>query len=143
MTYREIDAAGVDEILSRPFPTDRDVSAHYSVDLTFRLLPDLYARAKAASRDDPFLNHIEQWANDWPLSSVGIAGVASEDIDELLRDDSLRILYVDRILARKDRARLHHPEVQDAVQRAYGMHDQLAPELHTAITATIEEANQE
>ena len=143
MTYREIDEAGVDEILSQPFPTGRDASAHYSVDLTFRLLPELHIRAKAASRSDPLLHHIEKWAKDWPLSSVGMAGVASEQIDAILANDCLRILYIDRLIARKDLSRLESPKVRDALRSAYGIHHQLAPEIHAALAAQTQEANPE
>ncbi len=141
MTYREIDEAGVDEILSQPFPGARDASAHYSVDLTFRLLPDLHLRAKAASRSDPLLHHIQKWAKEWPLSSVGMAGIIPEQIDEILANDCLRILYIDRLIARKDLSRLEPPKVRDAIRAAYGIHHQLAPEIHAALTAQTQEAN--
>lgn len=143
MTYREIDAAGVDEMLSQPFPEARDASAHYSVDVTFRLLPELYARAKATSRSDPLLSHIETWAKDWPLSSVGIPGIIPERIDDILADECLRVLYIDRVIARQDRSRLEHPEVQAAVRAACGIHHHLAPEIHAALTAISKQANPE
>lgn len=54
-------------------------AVHYSVDLLFRFLPDLYrlARAREASArvsvaTSPLLIQIQQLAADWPLSGVGI-----------------------------------------------------------------------
>ncbi len=143
LTFREIDEAGVDEILSRPFPGPRNTSAHYSVDLTFRLLPELHLRAKSASGSDPLLKHLEQWAKEWPLSSVGIPGIVPESLDEILDHDSLRSIYIDRIIAKQDVSRLDPPEVQDAAGAAYGMHHHLAPEIHKAVTSRNQEANPE
>jgi hypothetical protein len=134
MTYREIDEAGVNEILSRPFPGRRNASGHYSVDLTFRLLPELHGRIKAASRSDPLLAHLENWAKEWPLSSVGLAGIVPENPEEILRHAALRVMYIDRILSRKDVSRLNSLEVREAVKAACGMHHHLAPEVHAAIT---------
>ncbi len=143
LSYREIDEAGIDEVLSQPFPGDRDASGHYSVDLTFRLLPELHLRARAASRSDPLLKHIEQWAKDWPLSSVGIPHILPKHLDEILQNDSLRGLYIDRVVAKKDLSRLGPPQVQDAAGAAYGIHHHLAPEIHNAISETTQEANPE
>lgn len=130
LAYREIDEAGIEEILSPKFPVPRDARAHYSVDLIFRLLPELHIRAKAASQSDPLLKHIGNWANAWPLSSVGMPGVVPESLDEILQNPSLCLMYVDRIITKKDTSRLGPPQVRDAVKAAYGMHPQLAPELH-------------
>ena len=103
----------------------------------------MHLRAKAASRSDPLLNHIEKWAKEWPLSSVGIPNIVPESLDEILQNDSLRGLYIDRIIAKKDLSRLDHPQVQDAARAAYGIHHHLAPEIHKAISATTQEANTE
>ncbi|MCA9071181.1 MAG: hypothetical protein KDA84_19770 [Planctomycetaceae bacterium] len=138
LAYREIDEAGIEEILAPKFPGPRNASAHYSVDLVFRLLPELHTRAKAASNSDPLLKHIEKWANEWPLSSVGLSNVVPEPIDEILQNPSLRLMYVDRIIAKKDTSRLDSPEVQEAVKAAYGMHHQLAPEIHQTMTPKTE-----
>lgn len=138
LAYREIDEAGIEEILAPAFPAEQNVSAHYSVDLIFRLLPELHTRAKAASQSDPLLKHIEKWAGEWPLSSVGLFGVVPGPIEEILKNPSLRTLYVDRIITKKDTSRLDPPEVQEAVKAAYGMHHQLAPELHQALTSKTE-----
>lgn len=138
LAYREIDEAGIAELLSLPFPADRDASGHYSVDLVFRLLPELHVRAKAASKSDPLLKPIEKWANEWPLSSLGMEGVVPEQIDEILQNPSLLTLYVDRIITKKDASRLKPPEVQEAVKAAYGIHHHLAPELHKILTTNPE-----
>jgi hypothetical protein len=43
-------------------------------------------------------------------------------------------MYIDRILSRKDVSRLNSLEVREAVKAACGMHHQLAPEIHAAIS---------
>src|SRR5579863_7082797 len=89
LVFRQIDEAGVNELLHRPFREEQNASAHYSVDLTFRFLPDLCQRAKAASRDDPLVERLADWANAWPLSSVGIPGANPQRVDPILEHPSL------------------------------------------------------
>jgi hypothetical protein len=143
LTFREIDEAGVEEMLSRPFSARRDASAHYSVDLIFRLLPDLQRRARAAWPSDPLLKRIQTWTREWPLSSVGIREAIPERLDEILNHEGLRALYIDRIIAAKDLSRLDHPDVKVGVQTALGIHHFLAPEICAAIAATENRANHE
>ena len=95
LAFREIDEAELTRRLSRPFSGRPDASAHYSVDLTFRMLPDLYHRARSASRNDPLVARLQEWAEDWPLSSVGMPEATRENlpanpkrIDAILEDPS-------------------------------------------------------
>jgi MoxR-vWA-beta-propeller ternary system domain bpX4 len=139
LAFREIDEAELSRRLSRPFVGSQDASAHYSVDLTFRMLPDLYHRARTASRNDPLVNCLQEWAGAWPLSSVGIPDATGKNapsdpkqIDSILEHPSLRTLYVDRIMARKDLSRLSDPRVREGVTAAIGFHEELAPDLLAA-----------
>ena len=50
-----------------PFPRPQAASLHYSVDLTFRFLPDLMRLARTDAENDPLLGYLRQWAIDWPL----------------------------------------------------------------------------
>jgi hypothetical protein len=110
------------------------VSVHYSVDLTFRYLPDLIQLARATAGDDPLVELLLQWACLWPLSSVGVVGVQNVDIRPLVTSSSLLGLYVDRIIARGDSARLTtNEQVRAAVQTALGLYPCLAPKLSAAI----------
>lgn len=135
LAFRAIDEAGMKQMLSLPFVGMRDASADYSVDLTFRLLPDLVQRARAASREDPLVERLLEWANEWPLSSVGITGVQPKDLEPILQHPSLRILYADRVLATKDLTRLNDPRVREAVNAAIGLHEELATEVNEAMKA--------
>jgi len=66
-------------------------------------------------------------ARAWPLSSVGVAGVSDVDVDPFIDHPSLRRLYADRIVERRDASRLGDPRVRAAVREAIGAHDELVP----------------
>ena len=147
LAFHEIDEAELNDRLSQPFVGSRDAPVHYSVDLTFRMLPDLYHRARSASRNDPLVNRLLEWADAWPLSSVGIsettaehAGADRKQIETILEYSSLRTLYIDRIIARKDLSRLSDPRVRELVTAAIGLHEQLAPELLAAANVSKHQA---
>lgn len=129
LLYREIDEAGIDEFLDRPFVGERDASTHWSVDLSFALLPDLITRAEAASRDDPLVKTLRQWANEWPLSSVGVFGVEPEHLGGVISHPGLLRVYADRILVKNDLSRLNHHAVRTEIATALGAHPELAPEF--------------
>jgi hypothetical protein len=118
--------AGARELTALP-------AVHYSVDLTFRFLPDLTKQVRAVASDDPLAVELLRWAEHWPLSSVGVDGLDTQAVDAALpaivADDCLLRLYVDRVIDRRDHARLHHPAVRQAVAAALGVHDDLAPHL--------------
>ncbi len=95
-------------------------SQHYSVDLTFRFLPDLMRLARSDAENDPLLAYIRQWAGAWPLSSVGIPDVRPSSIEPIVAHPCLLSMYCDRILARNDRTRLSDPRIDAVVQTAVG-----------------------
>jgi hypothetical protein len=99
---------------------------HYSVDLVMRYLPDLMNFAAGAAERDPLVEHLRRWAQQWPLSSVGIRGLGDVSIDGFAESPGLMRLYADRILARPDTSRLADPRARQAVQCAVGMHQELA-----------------
>jgi hypothetical protein len=84
------------------------------------------------------LARLVDWANAWPLSSVGIPGASPTALDPVLEHPSLRVVYADRIIARKDLARLNDPRACEAVLRAIGLHAELAPEVLQAAQALTE-----
>lgn len=123
---------GVEELkgpLSAPCPAESSPSVCYSVDLTLRYLPDVVRLARAASSNDPLLEPLMAWCREWPLSSVGVADVGPVDISAFAIHDGLLRLYADRIIERRDRARLGDPLVDGALREAIGAHPELAPEV--------------
>lgn len=107
-------------------------SVHYSVDLTFRYLPDLVKLAQNASQADPLLAHLASWAAQWPLSSVGMVVAGPVQIGPWARDPCLLGLYVDRVIAHCDASRLCDRHVRDAVRQAIGLFPELAPKMAAA-----------
>jgi hypothetical protein len=120
-------------LLAAACPPGDPQSVHYSVDLTFRYLPDLYKLARSASQQDVLLTHLARWAVDWPLSSVGMAGVEPVELDDWVNDPCLLGLYVDRVIARNDVSRLGDRRVREAVEQALGLFPDLAPKIARAI----------
>jgi hypothetical protein len=113
-------------------PEGHAPSVHYSVDLTFRYLPDLAKLARSVSQRDPLVAHLVRWAVAWPLSSVGMAGIGPVKLHGFVSDPCLLGLYADRVIARGDVSRLGEPQVRDAVQRAVGLFPALAPKMAAA-----------
>lgn len=129
VVYRDVPADVVQSELRAPLPARRRPDVDYSVDLTLRYLPDLFAFARAAAENDPLVAELRTLAVRWPLSSVGIAGLGDLDVSGFIDHPSLRGLYVDRILARGDSTRLADPRVKAAVTTAVGLHRELAGKL--------------
>jgi len=129
LAFRDVSAEAVATLLSDPCPVPISNSVTYSVDLTFRFLPDLVRIAQAASSEDPATVSLRRLASEWPLSSVGISGIELNQPPTFLDHPCLRQLYVDRILARRDGTRLRDPVTRDAVRTALGRHVDLVPEF--------------
>jgi hypothetical protein len=135
LTYREAELEQLQQALSEKCPEAASASVVYSVDLTFRFLPDLVRLAKAASPQDPLVAILRDWASQWPLSSVGIADINVTESLQWLDDPSLRQLYVDRILAEQDASRLADPRTLEAVRIAVGGQSHLVPKLAAGLSA--------
>jgi len=102
--------------------------AHYSVDLTFRFLPDLLELCQSAT-DDPLRLELLSWAREWPLSSVGVIETCEVDIAPLLGSASLMQMYADRAIERGDVRAMQSAEGGEAIGKSLGLHQELAPEL--------------
>ena len=103
-----------------PVPAAAPASLHYSVDLSFRFLPDLLRLARSEAEGDPLLRHIRQWAAAWPLSSVGIPDLELGSIEPIVEHPCLLSIYCDRIIALRDRSRLGDSRVDGALAQAVG-----------------------
>lgn len=133
LAYRELGPDALARDLGIPCPEPPSAAVCYSVDLSFRFLPDLIRLARAAAANDPLVERLMAWAASWPLSSVGISGVSPGPIEAFIEDESLRMLYVDRIIATKDVSRLTNDRVRIAVAAAIGAFPELAPEVAAAL----------
>ncbi len=142
--YRDVPAEVIAHEMQKPCEVPLNSAVHYSVDLTFRFLPDLVRFATSEAEQDPLVVHLQTWCQQWALSSVGVPGLKPENLDTgpITKHPVLLALYVDRILATKDHSRLHDACVSEAVRAALGVHQHLAPQtaefLSTQITGAAE-----
>ncbi|HEX5219618.1 MAG TPA: hypothetical protein VFZ59_08625 [Verrucomicrobiae bacterium] len=126
---RDIGAERVAAICQEACPTPRSPETDWSVDLTLRHLPRLFQLARHLSEGDPLVQHLRQIASAWPLSSVGVAGLADLAIESFIGHPALRRLYLDRIVAAEDISRLNDSRVSDSLRVDLGIHHELAPTI--------------
>lgn len=137
LTYRDMGAADIALSLhggAAPAQGNDSTCEQYSVDLCLRFLPDLVRLSRAAAQDDPLVARLLELGACWPLSSVGVAGVALDEtslrrIDDLQKHPGLWRLYVDRVMLTGDAARLVHEPTKGAVQATVGAFPQVAGKL--------------
>jgi hypothetical protein len=120
--------------LTAPCPAPISASTCYSVDLVFQFLPDLHRLARRDAQDDPLLAILNQWAEQWPLSSVGMHTSENISIDPLVVPELLAF-YAERIISRNAVERLNDPRVGEEVRRQLGLHNQLSPVLWDALAS--------
>lgn len=133
MANREIESGVIASGEDGPEPTPE---AAYSVDLSFRFLPDLAALVSQASEADPLGQVLLGWGRRWPFSSVGMKlGGADLDHVAIAASASLRLSYADRIIAKKDTSRLGDRWVAGLVRGALGAYPDLCPEIAAALAA--------
>ena len=81
LALRDFDTARLAEILGHPCPAPHRAETDWSIDLTFRHLPQLSSLALAAPSPDSFLEALHNLAADWPLSSVGMPSPLPTPVD--------------------------------------------------------------
>jgi len=132
--FRDLGAEAI-AALAKCEPDDwAHAGVHYSVDLTFRYLPDLVRIAQSAAADDPLVELLIKWCYRWPLSSVGVQRVGDVNIEPIVASPGLMQLYVDRIIAREDFGRTASAPVRNAVRHAFGLYPRLAPKFSDAVS---------
>ncbi|RKR84053.1 hypothetical protein BDD43_4274 [Mucilaginibacter gracilis] len=134
---RELEAEVIPVYLS-PYGGEADASAIYSVDLLFRHLRPLFQFSSGISPDDPLVLALRKTAASWPFSSVGFKVETMINTDRILNDSCLRLMYLDRIIAHRDRGRLKSDAEITALTEVTGMHQELFwPGLELAELKTI------
>ena len=135
VVHRHLGEQVVVSDLGLPFPEAPTSGSVYSVDLTFRFLPDLYRLARGVSEGDPLLVRILEWGAEWPLSSVGMTLPRLGPTEPVLADRCLAAMYRDRIFATGDRSRLKTPGVPLLLQEAAGAYSQWLTPLGLEVAA--------
>lgn len=136
LAYREVDEETVRRTLSEPCPEQPSPAVCYSVDLAMRYIPELLTLSRGIAPGDPLVDALVSLAKRWPLSSVGSTDLGELDPAPFIDHPSLRQLYVDRVLERRDLSRLRHPMVRQAAAAAIGGF----PELATFLAKLQDEA---
>lgn len=111
----------------------------YSVDLTFRYLPDLLGLAKGLAPGDALVAQLQATARQWPFSFVGHSeGLDAAAEAAVLAHPALRLAYVDRIIRQQDRQRAGQPHLLPLVRAALGSHAAtLWPDFHDFILLAV------
>jgi hypothetical protein len=145
LAYRDLGIEAIQQVV-QPTRLQGIAGEQFSVDLCLRYLPDLVRLARAASANDPLVTCLLELGADWPLSSVGIAGLALSErgiarVNALPAEPAVWRLYIDRVLQTGDSARLADPATRTAVRQAVGAFPQLAGKLAKELEAR--QTNQE
>ncbi len=122
MLLRELDGAIMENYL-QPYTGTQDASAIWSVDLLFRHFGPLFKFSSGISPDDPLVQKLKETAAAWPLSSVGLNIQTNADTQPILNNAALKTIYLDRIIAHRDLARLGERE-QAALTETMGMYQE-------------------
>lgn len=145
LLYRAIQLALLRELgedivrgLLADFPEPVTAEAVYSVDLTFRYLPDLLQLAQGLAPDDVLVARLREMAGQWPFSFVGVAALPTDrGLSPVLAHPSLRLAYADRVVRARDRDRAGQPAVAALVQAALGDYGALLwPDFQAVIPKT-------
>ncbi|QNE39140.1 hypothetical protein F1C16_06015 [Hymenobacter sp. NBH84] len=110
----------------------------YSVDLTFRYLPDLLRLAKGLAPGDALVAQLQDIARQWPFSFVGHPEVDATAEAAVLSHPALQLAYVDRIIRQQDQQRARQPHLLPLVRAALGGHAAtLWPDFHDFILFAV------
>lgn len=133
--HRETPAEEIARWLGQPSPQPSAGDPDLGADLVFVFAPDLLRLAAATATADPLVTALTDLLRAWPLSSVGVPNASPDPAatPRFWSERSLRLLYIDRIIAQRDLVRLANPEVREAVAAVLGAHPELAPEVAAAI----------
>lgn len=139
LVHREARGEYVRKALGAPCPAKPSPDVAWSVDLALRYLPDLLSLARGVAEGDPLVEELARIGREWPLSSVGARTVPVGDLSSFLDHPSLRRIYVDRVIERRDLSRLGHPCVDEAVREAMGAWPELWPQAAERLGVTVKE----
>ena len=99
-----------------------DATSIYSADLILRYLPSLLQLAKGLSPADILVKRLEKTAATWPFSATGIESGLLSNEAIIFSNGSLRIAYIDRLIAAKDLNKITGTEMQEHLLSVTGLH---------------------
>ena len=105
------------------FPGPITPAAQLSADICLRYLPALLQHLDAIHPDDELIEILRQLLGQWPYTGLlANPSEAPNNLSLVLKDDCLRQLFVDRVIATKNEAVAERPEVQPHITAALGNH---------------------
>jgi hypothetical protein len=119
---RHIDAEIVEQLLT-DFSGDTTPETLYSVDLTFRYLPELLFLAKGLAPSDSLVDVLKTRLQRWYFSAVGTDFTdtnQSVNTEIIAAHPALRLAYVDRIIEKQDFKRALNDPEREWVKTALG-----------------------
>jgi hypothetical protein len=122
LVYRHFDEKTVREAMGRKWRENKGHREIYSADLALSHLPEVYELAGGLATADPLVECLRELALEWPLSSVGIALPREARVEEFFDHPSLRAIYLDRIVRRRDASRLKEARVKEALAATLGIY---------------------
>jgi hypothetical protein len=138
LLFRDLPADEICSSFESACPPCDPVDKHYSVDMIFRFLPDLWKFSQAAAEQDPLSLQLKDWCIQWPLSSVGAQNILTAqndsaefrfEIDEFADNDCLMQVYIDRIVSHADASRMNDQRVIKRLHQSAGMYPELTGKL--------------
>lgn len=124
---RDVNSEFIEAALSAPRPAGEDAACHYSIDVCFRYIYDVLRLSESLSASDPLNEQLHKLVRDWPLSAVGVTRGDGTRLRQVLDDESLRVLYADRIIERSDREAMSEPQTAEAIKAIIGAFPDLVP----------------
>ncbi|MEM0997033.1 MAG: hypothetical protein AAGN35_08140 [Bacteroidota bacterium] len=116
---RNLEAALIASLLPR-WGGEMTPAVVYGADLCLRHLTELHHLARGLAPGDPLVERLNLAAQNWPFSSVGLPLTGEANLLPILDHTSLRMAYVDRIIAARDRRRVRIPRINALVYAALG-----------------------
>ena len=133
---REVEEQDVVKLL-QPFAGEKTPAEHFSADLTLRHLFRLHQLAAGLSPGDILVRCINETAESWPLSGVGIITETTPGPGALSTHPGMLIYYTDRVIAMNDKARASHDDMKEHIKEALGIHaHEIWPGLDTDLLNT-------
>lgn len=129
LVYREIGAEQIKALLREPTPFQKTAETTYSVDLVLRAMPELIARSRRLSNNDPLTDELLTVARAWPLSSIGSGDLGKLDLAAIREDACLRRMYCERVLRYSDLSRLNDDVIRQEIADMLGLFHELSPDV--------------
>jgi hypothetical protein len=116
--------------LSTKAPVGESPDEHWSVDLSFRFMFSVVGQCRRLAQRDQLLATLSELLQAWPLSAIGTEATPNPSrLEIVLAHPSLRLIFRDRLLQRRELELAQDPRIVRLIESATGdfRDDLLAP----------------